>query len=140
MFSRNVPALACALLLSAPASAQDAVMLYRLHCSGCHGLEGAGSKRGRIPPFPNIVGQFPKEPEGRAYLVLVPGVANSGLPDAETAAVLNYVVRAWGESADFTDYTADEVRDIRQRRVDDIGAMRRALREKLARRGLSVDY
>lgn len=114
--------------------------LYMLHCSGCHGRDGAGSRVGRIPPFAGVVGHFSGEREGRRYLVLVPGVANSGLSDNDTARVLNYVLDAWGEGAPRAAYTAAEVNAIRRSRVDDIVALRRSILSDLARRGVRVTY
>jgi mono/diheme cytochrome c family protein len=117
--------------------------VYRLHCSGCHGTEGAGSKVGRIPPFIGIVGHFASTPEGRLYLVRVPGVANAALPDADTARLLNYVLRNWGRHempTDAPDFTAEEVRRFRAVHVDDIAALRRKLSTELAQHGLSTDY
>jgi hypothetical protein len=82
------------------------------------------------------------EPDGRRYLVLVPGVANSGLSDDATARVLNYVMKAWGDEAARAarPYTAAEVADIRRTKVDDVVAWRGAIAEKLARRGVSIAY
>ena len=114
--------------------------LYMLHCSGCHGRDGVGSAAGRVPPFSGVVGPFAREPQGRRYLVLVPGVANSGLSDDDTARVLNYVVEAWGEGAPHAAYTTAEVNAIRKARVDDIVALRRKIVGDLARRGVRVSY
>jgi mono/diheme cytochrome c family protein len=117
--------------------------VYRLHCSGCHGTEGAGSKVGRIPPFVGIVGHFASTPEGRLYLVRVPGVANAGLSDAETARMLNYVLQTWGRPempSDIRAFTAEEVHGFRDVHVDDIVRLRQKLAAELAQRGLSTDY
>ena len=111
-----------------------------LHCSGCHGRDGGGSAAGRVPPFAGVVGHFAREPQGRRYLVLVPGVANSGLSDSDTARVLNYVVEAWGAGAPRAAYTAAEVNAIRTSRIDDIVALRRKIVGDLARRGIRVSY
>lgn len=123
------------------AGAETAHGVYTLHCSGCHGREGAGSRTGRIPPFQTIVGRFALEPEGRRYLVLVPGVATSGLSDADKARVLNYVLDAWGgaDAAAAPRFSADEVGRLRAARVDDISALRRAVAARLALRGLPVE-
>ena len=134
--------LAMLLVLSAaPAAAETSAHgLYMLHCSGCHGRDGAGSKVGRVPPFAGVVGHFAKEAEGRRYLVLVPGVASSGLSDAETARVLNYVLDAWGGNASLRGYAPSEVTAIRASRVDDIVALRGKIVGDLARRGIRVAY
>jgi len=126
-------------LCAAPAAAETSARgLYMLHCSGCHGRDGAGSKVGRVPPFAGVVGHFAGAPEGRRYLVLVPGVANSGLSDADAARVLNHVVREWGEGAPRPAYSAGEVAAIRRSRVDDIVALRVRIIDDLARRGVRI--
>jgi hypothetical protein len=124
------------------AHAGDAAIDYRLRCSGCHGLDGMGSRVGRIPPFAGILGNIATEPEGRRYLVLVPGVANAALSDAATARVLNYVMGEWGDAAarEAPPYTAEEVAEIRRSRIDDIVGFRAKIAEKLARRGVSIAY
>lgn len=117
--------------------------LYRLHCSGCHGLDGEGSKVGRIPPFPGIVGHFADSRKGRLYLVQVPGVANAALPDTETAELLNYILRSWGRrelTVRTRDFMAEEVRGLRDIRVDDITALRRKLAVQLVKRRISIAY
>ena len=117
--------------------------LYRLHCSGCHGIEGLGSKVARIPPFVGIVGHFAGTQDGRLYLVRVPGVANAGLPDAETADLLNYVLRIWGSrdaAAERRDFTAEEVHRLRGLRLDDVTLLRGKLAQELSKNGISIDY
>jgi mono/diheme cytochrome c family protein len=141
-----VPALLAGLTLAgldAAVAGENVEYVYRLHCSGCHGNEGAGSKVGRIPPFVGIVGHFAASPEGRLYLVRVPGVANATLPDADTANLLNYVLRNWGGHdlpANAQDFTAEEVNNLRNIHIDDIAALRRRLSAELSRHGISVDY
>jgi mono/diheme cytochrome c family protein len=127
----------------AAAAAESAEYLFRLHCSGCHGLDGAGSKIGRIPPFPGIVGRFAANNEGRLYLVHVPGVANAALPDAQTASVLNYVLHKWNEGsapADQQDFTVEEVHRLRDIHVDDVASLRTSIELTLARLGISLAY
>lgn len=124
-----------------PAVAETSAQgLYMLHCSGCHGRDGAGSKAGRVPPFSGIIGHFAGEREGRGYLVLVPGVASSGLSDADTARVLNYVIREWGDGVPRAPYSTAEVASIRTSRVDDIVALRGKIIGDLARRGIRIFY
>lgn len=134
---------ALAVVGAEPSRADDTAWVYRLHCSGCHGTEGAGSAVGRIPPFVGIVGHFAATPEGRLYLVRVPGVANAALPDADTARLLNYVLRNWGHPEMPTgapDFTTEEVRRLRAVHVDDIARLRGKLAAELAKRGVSTDY
>jgi mono/diheme cytochrome c family protein len=134
---------ACALVGAEAATAGESVQyLYRLHCSGCHGADGTGSKVGRIPPFPGIVGHFVGSPKGRLYLVHVPGVANAALPDAETANLLNYVLHTWGGAGvdAAQDFSADEVHNLRAVHVDDVAAFRRKLAVELGKQGVLMSY
>ena len=135
---------ACVLCGADAATAGESVdYLYRLHCSGCHGVDGTGSKVGRIPPFQGIVGHFATSPDGRLYLVHVPGVANAALPDAETADILNYVLHNWGAGdlpKDTRDFSSQEIRQLREVHVDDVAELRRRLSTELAKQGVSTDY
>ena len=72
--------------------------------------------------------------------VLVPGVASSGLSDADTARVLNYVIREWGDGVPRAPYSTAEVASIRTSRVDDIVALRGKIIGDLARRGIRIFY
>jgi len=131
----------CAIVAADAATAGENInYLYRLHCSGCHGVDGTGSKVGRIPAFPGIVEHLAASPNGRLYLVHVPGVANAALPDAETADLLNYVVHAWGGAnpADRPEFSASEVHSLRAVHVDDVAALRRRLTVELARAGVQI--
>jgi mono/diheme cytochrome c family protein len=135
---------ALALLWTKPGNAgESADYLFRLHCSGCHGLDGAGSKTGRVPQFQGIVGHFANSNAGRLYLVHVPGVSNAALPDDETARVLNYVLRKWpagGVSADLREFTAKEVNSLRKVHIDNVASLRNNIATELAQHGISIEY
>jgi hypothetical protein len=75
----------------APPSTGNAQLNYILNCMGCHGADGMGVA-GRIPSFPGSIARFMRLPEGRAYLMHVPGASNSVLSDAELADVLNWLL------------------------------------------------
>ena len=125
------------------AAGESVETLYRLHCSGCHGMDGVGSKVGRIPPFAGIAGHFAGTADGRLYLVHVPGVANAALPDDETARLLNYVLHTWAAaelSPNTPDFTAAEVGSLRNVHVDDVARLRSELGAVLARHGTSIAY
>jgi len=68
---------------------------YTLYCMGCHGAQAQGVP-GRIPPLAGSVSLFMRTPEGRDYVLRVPGAANSALPDAQLAAVLNWLAQSYG--------------------------------------------
>ena len=63
---------------------------YILNCMGCHGTEAQGIP-GKVPPLANALSRFMRSPEGRNYVLRVPGAANSALSDQQLAAVLNWL-------------------------------------------------
>jgi hypothetical protein len=118
--------------------------LYTLHCSGCHVRDGSGSAEGRIPRLAGQVGHFMKLPEGRQFLLQVPGVMNSGLGNEEIEALMNWMVPHFaGESlaGNFVPYAPDEIEEARKNRPTDIFAARRKIATDLGKQGAVVqDY
>ena len=90
---------------------------YRLHCSGCHGPEGAGSE-GVAPPLRGVH-RLLGWPGGRAYLVRVPGVAQAPLGSEELAQLMNWVLREISGAGDFVPYGAGEVEAWRREPLRD---------------------
>jgi hypothetical protein len=136
--------LAGAMVLAAlvPASARGPDVNYGLFCLGCHTSEGVSPPLGRIPPLKGAVGHLTLLPEGRRYIVNVPGVLNSGLGAEDTAALLNWMVATYGEAstpADFTPFTGAEVDRWRAAAPDDVMVLRAVVRDLLAARGISLD-
>jgi mono/diheme cytochrome c family protein len=120
--------LAC-LARSLPASADPRVD-YMLHCRGCHGPDGNGIADGGAPPFRGELGRFLAAPGGRAYLVRVPGAAQSELSDAGLAELLNWLVRAFDAEEvprEFAPYGAEEVARYRAAPLSEVEATRREL-------------
>lgn len=114
---------------------------YLLRCSGCHGIEGAGTVAGGIPDFRGYVAAFAYLPAGRRYVVQVPGVLASGLDHGQAAAVMNYVMTRWGGVSlhgDFVPFTAAEVAALRTEPIADVVNFRRALVREMAERQLPV--
>jgi hypothetical protein len=102
-------ALTCGCVGAAPAY-QPAVN-YQLHCMGCHLADGSG-EAGRVPSLRRSLVLFSANPEGRRYVIRVPGVAQSPLSDEETATLLNWMARNLSDlkpPPDFKDYSATEV-------------------------------
>ena len=101
---------------------------YMLHCQGCH-LPGGVGHPGIVPKMQGEVGAFLGSAAGRAYLVQVPGAAQSSLDDAELAEVLNWMLPAFDQRvrADFTRYTAAEVARYRETPLTNVSAMRRSI-------------
>lgn len=120
---------------AAAANAASPATNYRLQCEGCHLADGTGSQ-GKIPALSASVARFLRVPEGRAYLVRVPGVANAALDDADLAALLDWTLHRFDAvdlPADFAPYTVDEVRRWRAEPLTDVGSERARLLEAIAR-------
>jgi mono/diheme cytochrome c family protein len=108
----------CATGAAAAPPAED----YLLHCSGCHQRSGAGVP-GVVPPLSGLA-PFLATPVGRAYLVRVPGVAQSSLDDERLAALLNWVMREMSGVAPDPAYAAAEVHVLRSDPLRDARAGR----------------
>jgi mono/diheme cytochrome c family protein len=131
---------ATALALTAPAFAEPAAQLYTLNCWGCH-LPHAEGIPGTVPRLANSMGNFLNLPEGRAYLVQVPGVANSPLNDQQIADVLNWMLVTFSKQElpkDFKPYTLDEIRTYRPHPILNVKDARRELVKKLTTLGYTV--
>ena len=102
---------------------------YQLHCMGCHLADGTGEP-GRVPSLRRSLVLFSATPEGRDYVVRVPGVAQSPLSSADTAALLNWMARNLSDVAvppNFAGYSAAEVEDLRGRPLVTVRAVRARL-------------
>ena len=107
--------------------------LYATNCQGCHGE--FGSSAAEIPTLAGRVGYFTRIPDGRRYLVQVPNVALNANSDADIAAVLNWLLATYSRAqlpADFQPYTASEVAELRQARIDVVASRRRIVDALLA--------
>ena len=115
---------------------------YLLNCSGCHQPDGSGSVANGIPRMQGQVGHFLRLPEGRAFLVQVPGTSQSSLSDADVATLLNWMVNSLSAAEvppDFVPYTRDEVTRLRAERLSDAPTVRNRVVEQLRRMGYRVD-
>ncbi len=107
---------------------------YMLNCQGCHLPGGEGFPKRGVPRLRGAVGGFLGVEGGRAYLVQVPGVALSDLPDDRLAAVLNWIIQEFSEAerpADFVPYTAEEVAHLRKSPLIEVAPARKALMERI---------
>jgi len=109
---------------------------YMLYCMGCHGPQAQGVP-GKIPPLAGSVSLFMRTPEGRDYVLRVPGAANSALPDAQLAAVLNWLAETYGApgAPQPAPFTVDEVTRVRHTPLADVQARRREVVRSLAASG-----
>ena len=112
---------------------------YLERCGGCHGIQGHSAPV-EVPRLQGQVGSFLCLPEGRAYLVRLPSVARSPLPNDELAALMNFVVfELGGDPADrtrFPPYTATEVGELRKHPLNEVAlaGYRAAIVTRLIRR------
>ena len=88
-FVSTLPFILVSLAASADAFA-DPKTDYLLYCRGCHLADGS-SVPPQVPTLLNVIGRIVATPEGRDYVIRVPGVAQSALPDKQLAAVTRVV-------------------------------------------------
>lgn len=132
------------LALTLPAAAAQAAepnYNYALHCTGCHTAEGVSPELGRIPPLKGVVGHLVRGKEARLYFVNVPGIVNSGLDAKDTAALLNWVVKVYGEKSTpdgWTPFDGAEIKALRAAAPPDIMAYRKHVQDRLNADGYSI--
>lgn len=105
---------------------------FMLECQGCHRPEGIGLPSANVPTLKGHVSKFLNAPEGRAFLVRVPGVAQSSLSDERLAAVMNWMVREFDPAhlpVDFRDYEANEISELREKVMRNPNTIRRRILE-----------
>jgi mono/diheme cytochrome c family protein len=126
-------------IASAGAHAASPAQDYVLNCMGCHGTEAQGIP-GKVPPLANALRRFMRTPEGRNYILRVPGAANSALSDEQLAAVLNWLAVTYDSSAALSQlapFTSHEVAAQRHQPLLSVLATRSAVVRNLATTGLS---
>jgi len=114
---------------------------YQTNCAGCHQMDGSGAPKSGIPDMRHTVGHFLRLPEGRNFLVKVPGTANSPLNHADTAALLNWMVFAFSRGevpSNFRPYTAQEVARLRGEPFHDVPRARAEIVQRLQADGLAI--
>lgn len=126
-------------IASAGAHAANPAQDYVLNCMGCHGTEAQGVP-GKVPPLANALRRFMRTPEGRNYVLRVPGAANSALSDEQLAAVLNWLAVTYDSSAGssrLAPFTSNEVATQRHQPLLSVLATRSAVVQNLATTGPS---
>jgi mono/diheme cytochrome c family protein len=107
----------------------DVLEDYTLHCSACHTLDGTGTE-GLVPSLRELAPVL-DHPEGRAYLIRVPGVAQAPLSDARIARLLNWVLAEYSETAVEPPFDQDEVAAWRARPLRDPLGFRAQMKTEL---------
>jgi cytochrome c553 len=129
-----------AAMASAPAGsalAASPAQDYMLFCMGCHGEQAQGIP-GRVPPLAHSMARFMRTAEGRRFLLRVPGVASSALPDDRIAAVLNWLAKEYDAEdlhRSMALFTTEEVAAARRVPLADVPAARRQVISQLAETG-----
>lgn len=117
------------------AEAYQPLVNYQLQCMGCHLADGSGQP-GRVPSMRRSLVLFSGSAEGRDYVIRVPGVSQSPLSDEDTAALLNWMARNLSDlklPPGFADYSAAEVRSVRNRPLVRVKALRARLMSAAAK-------
>ena len=107
---------------------------FQLNCMGCHLADGSGEP-GRVPSIRRSLVLFSATPQGREFVIRVPGVAQSPLSDEDTAALLNWLARNLSDLAlpsGFADYSAAEVQRSRSRPLARVSVLRARLMKAAA--------
>jgi len=105
-------------LLVAPPAGADSYEEhdYILNCSGCHRIDGTGS---RTVPSLLAMPELDGKPGAREYWVRVPGAAQAPLSDARLAALMNWLVQRFTAEQPEPEYTAEEVGRLRSNPLRD---------------------
>ena len=115
-----------AVSVSAQADAVRARQNYLLHCMGCHGETGVGLE-GKVPSMRGTLAMLSQSPQGRYYVLRVPGVTQSTLSDQDLAEVLNWSLHAFSDSTvqdDVPTFTPAEIAVARKQPLLDVAASR----------------
>src|SRR6185437_1560622 len=129
---RWLPIVGLTIIAGTPALAYEPRINYMLQCLGCHGPDGRGEP-GRVPSIRSTLAPLSRFAAGRRYLLQVPGIALSTLSDSDLAALLDWMVPAFGgvEPGQFPAFTAAEVARYRHQPLVEISATRARLMRQL---------
>lgn len=108
-------ALTFALMPVATADDHRASINYMVHCQGCHLPEAVGFA-GHVPRMKDFVGYFLHSKEGREFVIRVPGVATSSLPDDELTEMMNWLLLTYSTDQlpkPFVPFSTEEVAALR---------------------------
>jgi mono/diheme cytochrome c family protein len=111
---------------------------FSRQCQGCHGADGMGV-RDAVPRLRHFVGLFTRLPDGRDYLMRVPGAVFAPLDDARLTAVLNWTLQTFSPdelAPDFEPFTVEEVARARDDPLTEVRATRARLLAELRAAGL----
>ncbi len=107
---------------------------YMLNCQGCHLPDGMGFPQRDVPTIKNHLGKFLHVEGGRAFLIRVPGAAQSDLTDMRLTNVINWMLTTFSPDElpeNFSPYTSEEVSALRAAPLINVKATRAELIEKI---------
>jgi mono/diheme cytochrome c family protein len=105
---------------------------YLLHCMGCHTESGVGLP-GKVPSLRGTLARLANDPDGRSYVLRVPGVTQSTLEPARLAEVLNWAMREFSDAdqaASVQPFSAAEVAAARSRPLLEVTATRQKVMQE----------
>lgn len=107
---------------------------YMIHCQGCHLPEAIGNP-GTVPRMNNFVGYFLRSQQGREFIVRVPGVSTSSLPDALLTELMNWLLLTYSAPQlpkDFVPFTVEEIAALRPDPEPDPATKRKEILNRIA--------
>jgi len=122
-------ALAALCFIFATGLQADARANYLLHCGGCHLPNGTGAPPD-VPSLVETLGPIVASPEGRAYVMRVPGASQAPLDDRQLAQVMNWVLATFNKKTlpkDFRPLEPEEATAARQHVLADPVSYRKRL-------------
>lgn len=113
---------------------------WQMNCQGCHHPKGEGNAARDIPPL-EALEKFQRLPEGRAFLIQVPGMSRSKLSDEELTEMANWMMEEFATPQTregWEPYSVREVAELRRRPVTEgVREYREKLMARLERAGTS---
>ena len=103
--------------LLAPAAVAQMSPKFRFlqFCVGCHQYDGTGLPPD-VPSLRDDLSYMIGSPEGRDFMLRVPGVIGAPGSADEVAELLNWIVKSFYQgNADFTPFTAADVLDLKRK-------------------------
>jgi hypothetical protein len=97
---------------------------FILSCSGCHRIDGRGS---RDVPSLHDMRELADRPGAREYWVRVPGAAQAPLSNERLAALMNWLVARFTARSPDPPYTSSEVARLRAKPLRDPLAVRKRI-------------
>jgi mono/diheme cytochrome c family protein len=118
----------------AGADEQRARVNYMTHCQGCHLPEAVGYP-GKVPRMRDFIGYFLHSREGREFIIRVPGVSTTSLPDDQVTELMNWLLLTYSAPQlpkNFVPFTVDEVAALRPNPEPDPEKTRNSILERIA--------